>query len=376
MPDNFLHLYETGDIEIVRADDCYLFSSNNKQIVDFESGVWCVNLGHCNKRINAVMHSQIDSIVHLGYRFGNKLPNRLSEILLQRLNFINGKSVFLSSGSEAVNLAISFAKQITGCSKILTIGSSYLSAYGHGMSVDTNQLIVKIPINNYTALTSIDFSDIAAFVFVPGTAGAVIDFAELDFIHQICALIKSNNKLLVIDEVTSGFGRTGKWFGYEHYAIQPDIVALGKALGNGYPVSAVCVNSETGERIENLGIVYAQSHQNDPLGCAIGLEVMAVIEDEQLIARSESVGSAFKNMLVDLHQRFTQITDVRGKGLMLALELESADLARCIYQKLYESGFYVGIKNRILRFMPPLTITLQDIKLLVNRIEQILTNEL
>ncbi len=113
------------------------------------------------------------------------------------------------------------------------------------------------------------FEDIAGLIFEPGSASGLVKFPPHGLVQTLVGIIRQRGGLLVVDEVTTGLGRTGAWYGFEHYALQPDIVALGKALGNGYPVSAVAMTHDLADRLEQDGFHYVQSHQNDPLGCAI-----------------------------------------------------------------------------------------------------------
>jgi len=239
---HLLPLIETGNIDIVKSEKCFLYDKDGKRYIDMESGVWCVNLGHSHKRINRIITRQMERSVHLGYQAKNELPEQLSQMLLKVLIFHGGKSVFLSSGSEAVDLSITIAKHLTGRNKISKIDDSYLSAYGHGTSNFHNKQVVNIPNNDYEKLSSCDFSKMAAFVFEPGTASGLIRCPSTEFIKTLVKKAKANECMVIVDEVTTGMGRTGKWFGFEHFGLVPDIVACGKGLGNGYPVSAVALN--------------------------------------------------------------------------------------------------------------------------------------
>jgi acetylornithine aminotransferase len=169
--------------------------------------------------------------------------------------------------------------------------------------------------------------------------------------------------------VTTGLGRTGTWYGFQHYALQPDIFALGKGLGNGYPVSAVAMTREVAERLEDSAFHYAQSHQNDPLACAIAREVIAVIREEELVERSDRVGAYFLGEMERVGRRHGVVKEVRGRGLMMAMEFggqggqdERFSLG-WVYRQLMESGFLVGYKPvaNLLRFYPALIIGEGDI---------------
>ena len=372
---SLLNLYESSGIEIISAKDCILYSKDGRQYIDFESGVWCSNLGHCHERIGAVIHQQCSQAIHLGYRFTHELPDRLAAGMLELLHMNGGKCVFLSSGSEAVNLAITLAREMTGRQKILTIENSYLSAYGHGADSKTNPQVISIANDDYQALKQIDFSGLAAFIFEPGTSSGMVHFPSREFIRTIGEKAGKNKCTVIVDEVTTGFGRTGSWFGYEHYDLVPDLVATGKAMGNGYPVSAVAVSSEIAGKVEATGFRYAQSHQNDPLGCAIALEVISILGEEDLIRKCRESGKLFRELLDVLAEKYTQIIDVRSRGLMLAVEFRQETDTGRLFSRLLDHGFVTGRKGQVLRFMPPLTIRESDIIRLVKCMEEIVNRE-
>jgi acetylornithine aminotransferase len=360
---------------LVCSKDSYQYDADGKKYIDFDSGVWCVNLGHSNDRIIRAISDQMRFSIHHGYRFRNKHAEQLSIELLDLLGIRGGQSVFLSSGSEAVNLAITLAKRFNGRSKVLKMELSYLSAFGHGQISDSNTDLLTVPMNNKEALSEIDFSKIAAFVFEPGTSFGMVHFPSEEFIQEIVRKCLENNVLLVVDEVTCGFGRTAKWFGFQHYNFNPDIVAMGKALGNGYPVSAVSITSKMAELFALNSFRYAQSHQNDPLGCTIGLEVIHTIHDEDLILKANETGDYFRKKLDQLQIKYPEkVKEIRSRGMMLALELQPEINGELINNELFEQGFVVGFRNNVLRFMPSLNIQREDIDLMIVSLDNIFTS--
>jgi len=374
MISSIIPLYKQIDKLIVKSKDCYVYDSDNMQYIDFESGDWSANLGHSNDRIREIIKNQAGLLIHDGLRFRNKQSEDLSIRLLEKLSFNGGQSVFLNSGSEAVNLGIVIAKDLTKRNKILKMDCSYLSAYGHGQISANNNDLLNVPIDNIDSISKIDFREIAAFVFEPGNSSSLIKYPSNDFIKSIAFAIKQNGGLLIANEVTTGFGRTGKWFGFQHYDFKPDIVATGKALGNGYPISCVSITNEISILFDKSPFRYAQSHQNDPLGCAVGLEVINIFDNEGIIQQSVIKGQYFKEQLIKLQAKHkTAITDIRARGLMIALEFNSLVNAESVYLQLIDNGLLVGQKENILRFMPPLIIEESHIDKLINTIDKIIT---
>ncbi|MEN8906768.1 MAG: aspartate aminotransferase family protein [Clostridiales bacterium] len=365
---NLLGSYQISDINIVKADGCYLYDENNNKYLDLESGVWCTNLGHSNKSVNDIMKNQIDKIVHLGYKFNNEAATELSSQLLKLLKFQNGKSFFLSSGSEAVNLSIQIAKNITQRDYILTLENFYLSAYGDGSYEKKNKNRKFIEMNNYESIDKIDFSNISSLVLEMGISWGRVYFPNKDFIQKLVEKAKFNGCFIIVDEVTTGFGRTGKLFGYEHYNIEPNIVALGKGLGNGYPISAVCLDNKVIQKLEEDNFIYGQSHQNDPLGCIVGLEVINQIKKLNLVQSIEKLGEYFKSRLIEITKKNDSVIEIRGRGLMIGIEFISSNVAKKIHSELFKKQIVTGLKDNILRFMPPLIIQQIDIDNLVDEL--------
>lgn len=370
-------LYHSSEKILKKSNDCYLLDADEKKYIDFEAGVWCCNIGHNNKQLLKKINSQIKDSIHHGYHFRNEFAEALSLKLQQLIGFENGASVFLSSGSEAVNLSITIAKHITGKKKILKIDNSYLSAYGYGQISDDNDSLMSVKFNDFDAIRAIDFKTISAFLIETG--GASVDMVKIpdkEFISTLVDRCRKNNCLLIAEEVTTGMGRMGKWFGYQHYNITPDMVVTGKALGNGYPVSSVTVNAFVLSEFQKKPFRYAQSHQNDPLGCAIALETINILESGQLVEKAVATGNYFRNKLEHIKANHPQkIKDVRARGLMLAIEFTASVNGELISKQLFENGYVVGYKMNTLRFLPPLTIKKSHINSLTIQLNNLLADK-
>jgi acetylornithine aminotransferase len=381
--------YELVKTDMVRARDCYLYDAQGTRYVDFEAGVWCAALGHGNSRINRALQTQLAQIAHIGYRYTNNLVEEAASQVLDTVGLSNGKCVFLSSGSEAVEFGVQVARRLTEQPLLLTLSDSYLAAYGSAGRKSPDEwtcfdwsVCIACPHSERcdpgcSHLREIPFQRIGGLVFEPGSTGGLVKFPPTQLVHTLAERVKQMQGLIVVDEVTTGLGRTGAWYGFEHYNMQPDIVALGKGLGNGYPVSAVALAGDVSRGLEESSFHYAQSHQNDPLGCAVAREVLAVLREDALVERSASVGTRFLQGLQRLGERHDVIRDVRGRGLMIALEFEDGDgpsLATSTYRRLLEQGFLPGCKPafNILRFYPPLTIGEEDIARLLEELDRVL----
>lgn len=373
MTNSLISFYDTENTCLIKSSGSYLFDERGERYIDFESGDWVVNLGHSHSKINAVISNQVEILFHDGIAFRSHEAEKLSLNLQQKLGMQNGQSVFLSSGSEAVNLGITIAKQLTKRSKVLKLDCSYLAAYGNGCE-SQNQDLVSIKTNEIEAIDSLVFDELAVFVFESGSSSGLIHFPDFEFIDKLISSLRKHDVLIMVNEVTTGLGRTGKWFGFQHYDIQPDIVAVGKALGNGYPISGVVISDKTVHQFQNNKFRYAQSHQNDSMGCRIGNEVLHILDSEDIIEISRNKGQYFKKFLIELQLAHSSvIKEVRGKGLMLAIEFFEHEFANQLYKALFNNGFVVGHKSNVIRFMPPLLIDRNDIQLLVETIDVMLS---
>lgn len=372
--------------DIIRGKNTTLFSKNNEKVIDFEAGIWCTALGHSNSRINSIIVDQIEKIMHSHYKLTCDIADVLAVKLLKLLQFRDGKAVFLSSGSEAVELSMRIAKMVSKGNRILTFSSSYLSAYSSTSFPRDNNIWTQIDFlkccncpnekctNQCKVLKDIDFKNISTFILEPGNSGGRVLLPPYKLVRFLSNKVKNYGGLVVANEVTTGFGRTGKWFGFNHYDLEPDIATLGKCLGNGYPISAVVMRKEIANRVEEKNFHYAQSHQNDPLGCKIAHEVIRIIQEDNLIARSKNIGEFFLNQLMKLQSSCGIINEVRGRGLMLAIELYLEDSTELICEKMLKRGFFIGTTpaSNVLRFYPALTISKIDILNMCIALEHVL----
>ena len=320
--------------------------------------------------------------MHLGTLYPNALAEAAAVDVLEITGIVDGKCTFLSSGSESVEFMVQAVRRITGKSQLLKFSSSYLAAYGSaGRKDEAEWLLLDWETcqgnDPETCLEGIDFDSLGGFIFEPGGSGSgFIKFPPLPLVVEIATRVKAAGGLLAVNEITTGMGRTGKWFGFQHYGLKPDLVALGKGLGNGYPISAVAMRRQLGERLEAGGLHYAQSHQNDPLGCAVAREVIAEFKVGKWVERGEQLGRDFLEGLKALVRKHDAAVEARGRGMLLALELDPQTniTAKSAYLSLLDAGFLVGYypAGNILRFDPSLTIEIENIERLLEVLGEIL----
>jgi acetylornithine/N-succinyldiaminopimelate aminotransferase len=380
---HILKCHEIVKTDFVRGENCFLYDEEDRQFIDFESGIWCTALGHNHPRICQVIESRLKQIIHLGTRYPSNLSEEAAMAVLDIVGLEDGKCTFLSSGSEAVEFGVQSIRRVTGKPLLLSFQNSFLGSYGSAGNKQSAEwyLIDRITcaqkeIDN--CLEKIPFDKIGGFVFEPGGSGiSFVHFPPAPLIQSIVRQVRRMGGLILANEVTAGMGRTGKWFGFQHYDIQPDIVSLGKGLGNGYPISAVAMRPEVAEALEKGGFHYAQSHQNDPLGCAVAKEVITVFREGNWIEKGNELGNFFLNELRQLAQKHAVIKEARGRGMLLGLEFQPHDriTAASMYRALLEKGFLVGYYypvGNILRFDPSLTMEKENILQLIECLDHIL----
>lgn len=387
---HILKCHEIVKTDFVRGQGVYLYDSSDKKYVDFEAGIWCTALGYNHHKINQVIQRQLQKVIHLGTRYPNFLAEEASVAVLDAMSLPDGKCIFLSSGSEAVEFGVQSVKLITEKPLLLTFSGSYLSAYGSAGKKNSEEWFCFDWKNCNSCsfpdecsercchLNRIPFELIGGLV-LEGNTGGLAKFPPKHLVQTLVSIIRQKGGFIIANEITTGMGRTGLWFNYQHYGIQPDIIALGKGLGNGYPVSAVAMTRDIAGRLEKMEFRYAQSHQNDPLGCAIAKEVITIFHEDGIVETGSKTGIYFMDKLKQLKERSKLIKEVRGRGLMIAVELETMYKnvsATLVYQQLLERCFIVGYNPvaNILRFYPALIIGEEDIVSLLENLEQILNN--
>jgi acetylornithine aminotransferase len=397
MFEKFLQTNSFESILIEKAKGSWFWDINGKKYLDLASGTWCVNLGHNHPTVIQALKNQIDKIVHRGMKFLTPVTLEAANKVLNFLSNEYDKITFLNSGSEAMEFAITFAQKATGQIKILSLKDSYLGAYGQAKAssyTSSKGSKLKIPypecnepdcncLEEYTSL--IDYiidnysSELACFALEPVLVSGGIHKPCTKFIEELCKRLQKAGVLLVVNEITTGMGRTGYRFGYEHYNIKPDIIALGKAIGNGYPVSVIVTKSEVEAKISTDEMYYAQSHQLDPVGAIAAKTVIGIFEDEKIIEKSHQR----IKLLNEFFENFTHpcIEEIRSIGMLFAIQIKKYknysihELIVKIKDDLLHEGIMIGysLGKDLVRLLPPLTITNDEIEFFKEKFAKVLT---
>jgi acetylornithine aminotransferase len=377
--------------DIVSGEGCYLYDLDGRKYLDLESGIWCLPLGHCHPQINDAMRTQADILMHSGYCYANPAMEQAAGAVLDILNMPDGKCVFLSSGSEAVEFGVQALRKISARPLILTLSDAFLGSYGSAGSKRADEWHLfdwqKCMVCNSSEdcdpqcryFSEIPFDRIGGFVFEPGSSSGLVRFPPKSFVQNIVKFIRQHDGFIHINEITTGFGRTGKWFGFQHYGINPDMVSLGKGLGNGYPVSAIAMTPEIIEHLNKMSFYYYQSHQNDPLGCAVARAVINIFQEEKIIEKTKNIADYFFDKLQQLKQKYSIIQEIRGRGLMFAIEFNDTltdELLSDLYVQCIQRGFILAKRPglNVFRLDPPLIIQKEDVDHFLETFDHLLTD--
>ncbi|MFZ9708632.1 MAG: 4-aminobutyrate--2-oxoglutarate transaminase [Steroidobacteraceae bacterium] len=378
-----------------RASNSEVWDVEGRRYIDFASGIAVLNTGHLHPKVQAAVAAQLARLSHACFQV---TPYENYVALAERLNalFPGGapaKTIFLTSGAEAVENAVKIARYHTGRSGVIAFGGGF-----HGRTLGCMSFTGKVQpykagfgamlpevfhapfpmeyhgISSADALASleqllksdIDPARIAAIIVEPVQGEGGFYIAPPEFLRALRALCDRHGIVFIVDEIQTGFARTGRMFAIEHAGVTPDLMTVAKSLAGGVPLSAVIGRAEIMDAPPpgGLGGTYAGS----PLGCAAGLAVLEVIETEQLCARAERLGATLQARLRDLQTRWPCIGEVRGVGAMVAMELvkdrradaPDAELTRALVQAAGRRGLVLlscGVYSNVIRFLMPLTIS-------------------
>ncbi|MDW8107626.1 MAG: acetylornithine transaminase [Armatimonadota bacterium] len=369
-----LPVYRRLPVLFVRGQGARLYDEQGNAYLDFLAGIAVCSVGHSHPHLVRRICEQAATLMHVSNFFLTEPQARLA----QRLCQLSGmeKAFFCNSGAEANEMAIKIARKFANAIKrvpdyeILALEGSFhgrtmgaLSATMQAKYQDPFQPLLPgfrmLPRNDIDALHAAFSERTAAIILEPIQGEGGIHPIREEYLQEARRLCDRYNALLIVDEVQTGFARTGKWFGYQHAGILPDMVALAKGLGGGFPVGA-CLMRGTAAQVLQPG-EHGTTYGGNLLACVAALAVIEIIEQEGLLENAARVGAYLKARLEALQHTGAPIREVRGRGLMLGVEL-SLPIARTIVQKALARRLILNaIGETILRLTPPLIITEQEV---------------
>ncbi len=376
--------YQRQGKAFVKGQGVFLWDEDGKKYTDFLAGIAVCSLGHCHPKITEAIIRQASTLVHVSNLFYTMPQADLASKLCEK-SFAD-RVFFANSGAEANEAAIKLSRRYfqkkgeKNRFKIITMEQSFhgrtmatLSATGQDKIKDGFYPLLKgfsyVPFNDIDALKNEIDETVCAIMLEPVQGEGGIIPADPDYLSAVRELCNDKKILLIFDEIQCGMGRCGTLFAHELYGITPDIMTLAKALGNGLPIGAMLATQDAATGFD-FGS-HATTFGGTPLATAAGLEVVNIISKEIFLDKVCQIGEYFKEELKKLKEKHTRVVDVRGKGLLLGMELDKD--AGSIVVELFKKGFIInGIQDKILRFAPPLIIEKQEIDRLIKELDSLL----
>ncbi len=390
LEDEYLvNTYDRLPLQLVSGEGAYVYSEEGKKYLDFLSGIGVNALGYSHPAITRVIAEQSAKLLHTSNLFFHSYQGELAKKLAQ----ISGldRVFFSNSGTEAWEGALKFARAYAlahaGSDKpkwrVLAMSNSF-HGRTFGSLATTGQRKYRKPFAPLMpGVRFVRFNDLAdlekkfddsvcavALEVIQGEGG--IQPVSAEFLEAARMLTKKKNALLLLDEIQSGLGKTGRHFAYQHYSAKPDVVAVAKPLAGGLPLGAI-ITTQSVAAVIKPGM-HGTTFGGGPLACAVALEFLRTIESEKLLDRANEVGKYFKERLESIHKQNRHVVAVRGIGLMLALELDSAGVAKNAVEEMLARGVIINrTHDKVLRFLPPYIVTTQQVDEVIEKLTNVLS---
>lgn len=356
-------VYPLFDIEIVEGKENYVYDSNGTAYLDLYGGHAVVSIGHRHPTYVSRLKNQLDKLSFYSNAIQNPLQHELATKLGKMSDCVDYDLFMINSGAEANENALKLASFHTGRKKVLAFTSSFHGRTSAAVAVTDNPNISS-PINQVHEVTFLPYNETrnlsqvlrteayCAVIVEPIQGVGGVQIATADFLTTLRTLTQQTGTVLIVDEIQSGYGRSGSFFSHQYTGIRPDIITIAKGMGNGFPIAGVLISPTFTPQYGMLGTTFGGNH----LACAAGIAVLDVIKQERLIANAKKVGE----YLLEELKKITQIKEVRGQGLMLGIECENSvkDLRRKL---LYHQKIFTGISGQhTIRLLPPLTLSIEQ----------------
>ena len=384
-----LSTYDRYPVLLRRGRGVYLYDDKGRKYLDLLSGIGVNALGYAHPAITRTIAKQAGLLVHTSNLFYHEFQGRLAAALTKLSGM--DRAFFTNSGTEAWEGALKLARAYARANcpqgaepkwRILALEHAF-HGRTFGALATTHKEKYRAPFAPVVpGVEFVRFNDTAdlerkfdstvcaiGFEFLQGEGG--IRPVSREFAQAAHQLARKHNALLIADEIQSGMGRTGRWFAYQHYDIQPDLVTVAKPVAGGLPLG-VLLSSEKASGCIHPGM-HGTTFGGGPLACAVALQLVTILEKEKLLSHVQKTGNYLMEQLHKLQKKHRAIVEIRGLGLMVGLELESADLAKTVFQQMLKSGTIVNRTDEtVIRLLPPFIIKKQHVDTAIRQLDQAL----
>ena len=373
---NLFNIYPLYNVSPVKAKGCYVWDDKKTKYLDLYGGHGVISIGHTHSDYVEKLKNQLDKI---GF-YSNSIQNPLQVELAKKLGKISGcedYNLFLcNSGAEANENALKLASFKTGKKRVISFKNSFHGRTSAAVAA-TDNLNINAPINLQQEVTFLPLNNIelvqqeikkgdVCTVIIEGIQGVGgLDEGTTDFFKDLEKVCKENEVILILDEIQSGYGRSGKFFAFQHHNIQPDIITIAKGMGNGFPIGGVLISDKIEAKFGMLGTTFGGNH----LACAAAISVLDIIEKEELIKNTNEVSEYFLEKIKEI----PQVKKVKGRGLMLGVEFDF-EVAEIRKKLIFDKQIFTGgsSNKNLLRILPPLSVAKSQIDEFVNALKEVL----
>ncbi len=370
-------VYPLFDIEIVRGKGCYTYDSNGVEYLDLYGGHAVISVGHSHPHYVQAIKTQAEKLVF----YSNSVINSLQQQLADKLGRISGYDDYqlflINSGAEANENALKLASFHTARRRVISFSKAFHGRTSLAVEATDNPRIVSpvnsngnvtfLPLNDiYAVRAELDKGDVCAVIIegIQGVGGIKIPTTE--FLQQLREECDKHGTVLILDEIQSGYGRSGKFFAHQYAGIRPDIITVAKGIANGFPMGAVLISPKFAPTFGMLGTTFGGNH----LACAAAIAVLDIFEKEGLVENARRVGD---HLLTEL-AKIPQIKEVRGRGLMIGIEFDKP-VKELRTRLLHEQHVFTGVSGtNVIRLLPPLVLTIEQADEFIQRFKRCLEN--
>lgn len=371
---NLFDVYSLWDIEPVRAEGCRVWDKEGCQYLDFYGGHAVISIGHSHPAYVEALQKQVAKIGFYSNSVQNSLQGELARKLGEQCGYPDYSLFLCNSGAEANENALKLASFHTGKRRIIAFKEAFHGRTSGAVAVTDNPAIqspfnhghevVFVPLNDIDAVTNeIEKGDVAAILIegIQGVAGIYVP--DSLFLQQLATVCRAHGVVLILDEIQSGYGRTGQFFAHQQSDIKPDLITTAKGMGNGFPIGGILISPLFEAKKGMLGTTFGGNH----LACVAAIAVLDVMKKESLVENAARMGSYLTKKLGEVNG----IKEVRGRGLMLGIEF-LPEYATVRNQLLFKSHIFTGgAKNNVMRLLPPLSVSESEIDLLIGELKKL-----